>query len=45
MVHMRPERYSNSVYKKFNSKSAGPYKNLKKISFNAYVVDSPDDMV
>nr|XP_027107408.1 uncharacterized protein LOC113727444 [Coffea arabica] len=44
MVHIRPERYPKGVYKKLHSRSAGPFKVLKKISSNAYVLELPKDM-
>ncbi|KAF7144488.1 hypothetical protein RHSIM_Rhsim04G0004700 [Rhododendron simsii] len=44
MVRVKPERYPKGVYKKLHSKSAGPFKVLKKISSNAYVLELPDDM-
>jgi hypothetical protein len=44
MVHIRPERYPKVMYKKFHSKSAGPYKILKKINFNTYVLDLLKDI-
>ncbi|KAL3513462.1 hypothetical protein ACH5RR_026179 [Cinchona calisaya] len=44
MVRIRPERYTKGVYKKLHSGSAGPFKILKKISSNAYVLELPEDM-
>ena len=32
------------MYKKFHSRSAGPYKILNKINFNAYVLDLLEDI-
>ncbi|KAL3504167.1 hypothetical protein ACH5RR_034008 [Cinchona calisaya] len=42
MVRIRPEWYSKGVYKKLHSRSAGPFKILKKISSNAF--ELPEDM-
>lgn len=44
MVRIKPERYPKGVYKKLHSKNAGPFKVLKKISSNAYVLELPNDM-
>ncbi|KAL3503994.1 hypothetical protein ACH5RR_033835 [Cinchona calisaya] len=44
MVRIHPERYPNGVYKKLHSRNAGPFKILKKISSNAYVLELPEDM-
>ena len=39
MVRIRPERYPPGTVKKLHARSAGPFKILKKINSNAYVVD------
>ncbi|KAL3510979.1 hypothetical protein ACH5RR_030380 [Cinchona calisaya] len=44
MVRIRPERYPKSVYKKLHSKSTGPFKIIKKINSNTYVLELPEDM-
>ncbi|KAF7135648.1 hypothetical protein RHSIM_Rhsim08G0121000 [Rhododendron simsii] len=43
-VRVKPKWYPKGVSKKLHSKSAGPFKVLKKISSNAYVLELPDDM-
>ena len=43
MVRMRPERLPPETLKKLHAQSAGPFKILKKINSNAYVVDLPPD--
>ena len=43
MVRMRPERFPPGSVKKLHARSAGPFKILKKINSNAYVVDLPPD--
>ena len=43
MVRIRPERYPPGTVKKLHARSAGPFKILKKINSNAYVVDIPPD--
>ena len=44
MVRIKPERFPTSTYKKLYPISAGPFKIMKKISSNAYVLDLPPDM-
>ena len=39
MIRMRPERFPPRTVKKLHARSAGPFKILKKINSNAYVVD------
>jgi len=43
MVRIRPERYPPGTVKKLHARSARPFKILKKIKSNAYVVDLPPD--
>ena len=43
LVQIRPERYPPGIVKKLLARSAGPFKILKKINSNAYVVDLPPD--
>ena len=44
MVRIKPEWYPKVTYKKLHSKNVGPYRVLKKINSNAYVVDFPENM-
>ena len=44
MVRIKPEWFPTGTYKKLHPRSAGPFKILKKISSNAYVLDLPPDM-
>lgn len=43
MIRVRPEPFSKGVYKELHSRSAGPSKNIRKISLNAYILDLPED--
>ena len=43
MIRLKPEWFSPGTIKKLHSRSAGPYKIIKKIGPNAYVLElSPD---
>ncbi|GFS36272.1 NAD(P)-binding Rossmann-fold superfamily protein [Actinidia rufa] len=44
MIRVKPERYPKGVYKKLHSRNVGPFKVVKKISSNAYLLDLPEDM-
>ena len=41
MIRVRPERFSSGTVRKLNARGAGPFKILKKIGSNAYVIDLP----
>ena len=43
MVRIRPERYPSGTARKLCARSAGPFKVLKRIGPNAYVIDLPPD--
>jgi len=41
MIRLKPERFSPGTMKKLHARGAGPFKIIKKIGPNAYVVDLP----
>ena len=43
MIRIRPERYPLGTIKKLQARSAGPFKVLKKLGPNAYVIDILSD--
>ncbi|KAI0522622.1 hypothetical protein KFK09_005007 [Dendrobium nobile] len=43
MVRIRPERFPKRTVKKLHAKSVGPFKVIKKINENAYVLDLSAD--
>jgi len=43
MIHIRSERFPPGTVKKLNARSVGPYKILKKINPNTYVIDLPSN--
>ncbi|KAL4626266.1 hypothetical protein ACB092_05G083900 [Castanea dentata] len=43
MIWIRPERFPSGTVKKLQARSAGPFKVLKRMGPNAYVIDLPHD--
>uniref|UniRef100_A0A2N9IG07 RNA-directed DNA polymerase n=1 Tax=Fagus sylvatica TaxID=28930 RepID=A0A2N9IG07_FAGSY len=43
MIRIRPERFPSGTVKKLQARSAGPFKVLKRIGSNAYVIELPPD--
>jgi len=43
MIGIHPEQFSPGAVKKLTARSAGPFKVLKKINPNAYVINLPLD--
>ncbi|PKA66487.1 hypothetical protein AXF42_Ash003141 [Apostasia shenzhenica] len=43
MIRVRPKRFPSRVVKKLQAHGAGPFKILKKLGSNTYVVDLPSD--
>ncbi|KAL7148069.1 hypothetical protein ABFS83_06G152600 [Erythranthe nasuta] len=44
MVRVRPERFPQGISKKLQARSVGPFKILKRVGSNAYVLELPSDM-
>ena len=44
MVRLKPERFPPGTIRKLHARGAGPFKIIKKIGPNAYVLELPDDM-
>ena len=43
MIRVRPERFPSGAVKKLQARGAGPFKVLKRVRPNAYVIDLPAD--
>ena len=43
MIRIRPKRFPSGTVKKLQARSAGPFKILKQMGPNAYVIDLPHD--
>ena len=43
MIRIRPERFPSGTVKKLHARGAGPFKILKKLGPNAYIIDLPSD--
>ena len=43
MITVRPEWFPSGTVKKLQSRGAGPFRVLKRVGSNAYVVELPDD--
>ena len=44
IIWIRPERFQQGTVKKLNARSADPYKILKKINSNAYIIGLLSDL-
>ena len=44
MIRLKPERFPSRTFKKLHAHGAGPFKVIKKISSNAYVLELPSDL-
>uniref|UniRef100_A0A5B7BML6 RNA-directed DNA polymerase n=1 Tax=Davidia involucrata TaxID=16924 RepID=A0A5B7BML6_DAVIN len=44
MVRVRPERYPRNSFKKLHARAIGPFRILRKLGPNAYLIDLPNDM-
>ena len=43
MIQIRPERFPSGIVKKLQARSASPFKVLKRMGLNAYVINIPHD--
>ena len=43
MIQIRPKRFPFGIVKKLQARSASPFKVLKRMGSNAYVIDLPHD--
>ena len=43
MIRIQPERFPSGTVKKLQVRSVGPFKVLKRMGPNAYVIDLPHD--
>ena len=43
MIQIRPEQFPSRTVKKLQARNAGPFKVLKRMGPNAYVIDLPHD--
>ncbi|XP_054824787.1 uncharacterized protein LOC129322504 [Prosopis cineraria] len=44
MARIRPERYPKQAFKKLHARAAGPFRIIKKLGPNAYLLELPSDM-
>lgn len=44
IIRARPKRFPEDFYHKLHSRSIGPFKIIKKINSNAYIIEFSDEM-
>ena len=44
MIRLRPERFPSGIMKKLHARSAGPYKVVKRVGSNAYMLYLPSNL-